>query len=45
MEERPGELARLVAGFLVRPPGAALALPAAALAAAAVHEEGAHHHG
>jgi cis-3-alkyl-4-acyloxetan-2-one decarboxylase len=44
MEERPGELARLVAGFLVRPPGAG---PAGSCSgpAAAGHEEGAHHHG
>ena len=44
MEERPGELARLVAGFLVRPPGAG---PPGSCSrqAAAGHEEGAHHHG
>jgi pimeloyl-ACP methyl ester carboxylesterase len=50
MEERPGELARLVAGFLARPPGADSGAGAGTAGscsgpAAAVHEEGAHRHG
>jgi pimeloyl-ACP methyl ester carboxylesterase len=51
MEERAGELARLVAGFLVHPPGADSGADTAGSSgscsgpAAAVHEEGAHRHG